>query len=663
MPLGSPPLGLVPLESDERSGADLTGTPADGLADSTLANVIAAEVQARRLRDFAQQRLDKTRVLRADAEQQVRHAAAELEQLRARGMQMREEVHASRREADILKLDIGELAARVSSLETEFIHANSVIEGLEAELGTAQKRRAVLTSTLEAERLEATQAEQKVQAARQLRDLQRIALANAEAVGAELKHRLAQTESARQQSAAQLAEAAQGNAAISCEVDSQKEGLAELARELAGVRARRASREGEAHQERGNLERASAAVAELRNSRLHAERTLTRERLGVARQQESIDAVRAISYLLQEEAVSNRLEAARAEIATNAARVEADQHAHAEQDMLRERDTVRHLRSLIRMMRIERVALESEALQARLADARGRAQRDHVRACTRQLAREEADEASARQRRAIVEEQAVRTQLTAELENARAAAAAVAGKLNDAVGQKAAAEAELARVERMTQALEFRRTALREGVSAADSAIRTTAGGLTRQRAEWQEKEGLAGELRLGMARAAAEAARLEAELAGEQRANAAAGARLSGEWRAAHDPAAPAAASEAQDEIAARDLARTRSARATLESARRDTPARNDNSRRSAWPLLAGALVFAALVIYLIPRFVPPPSGDGPSTAQAPASAPTTGAQTTARPDAHTPLYLADPGAQRDLILSFELRAVPAPR
>ena len=102
MPLGSPPLGLVPLESDERSGADLTGTPADGLADSTLANVIAAEVQARRLRDFAQQRLDKTRVLRADAEQQVRHAAAELEQLRARGMQMREEVHASRREADIL---------------------------------------------------------------------------------------------------------------------------------------------------------------------------------------------------------------------------------------------------------------------------------------------------------------------------------------------------------------------------------------------------------------------------------------------------------------------------------------------------------------------------------------------------------------------------------
>ena len=158
-------------------------------------------------------------------------------------------------------------------------------------------------------------------------------------------------------------------------------------------------------------------------------------------------------------------------------------------------------------------------------------------------------------------------------------------------------------------------------------------------------------------------AARLEAELAGEQRANAAAGARLSGEWRAAHDPAAPAAASEAQDEIAARDLARTRSARATLESARRDTPARNDNSRRSAWPLLAGALVFAALVIYLIPRFVPPPSGDGPSTAQAPASAPTTGAQTTAQPAAHTPLYVADPGAQRDLILSFELRAVPAPR
>ena len=665
MPLGSPPLGLVPLELDERRGADLTGPPADGLADSNLANVIAAEVQSRRLRDLAQQRLDRTRVLRADAEQQVGHAAAELEQLRARGVQMREEIHSSRREADILKLDIGELAARVSSLETEFIHANTVIEGLEAELGTAQKRRAVLTSTLEAERLEATQAEQKVQAARQLRDLQRIALANAVVVVADLKQRVAKTESARQQSAAQLAEAAQGNASISCEVDRHKEGLAELARELAGLRARQASREGEANLERGNLERASAAVAELRQSRLHAERTLARERLGVARQQESIDAVRAISCDLQAEAVAKRLEAARAEMATAAARVEVYQHAHAEQDMLRERDIVRHLRSLIRMMRIERVALESEALQARLADARARAQHDHVRACTQRQAQEEADEAAARQRRAIADEQAVRTQLTAELENARADAAAVAGKLNDAVGQKAAVEAELARVERMTQALEERRAALREGVSAADAAIRTTAGGLMRQRVEWQERQGLAGELRLGKARAAAEAARLEAELAIEQRSNAAAAARLAGEWRAAHDPSAPSAASEAQAEIAARDLARTRSARATVDSARRDTPARNDNSRRSAWPLLAGALVFAALVIYLIPRFVPPPSVDGPSTAQASAGAPATGAQAPAQSArvAPAPLYGTDPSAQRNLILSLELRAVPGPR
>ena len=340
MPLASPPLGLVPLELAERRGTDLTGPPGDGLADSTLANVIAAEVQARRLRDFAQQRLDKTRVLRADAEQQLRHATAELEQLRARGVQMREEVHASRRETDILRRNIGELAARVSSLEAEFIHANSVIEGLEAELETAQKRRVVLTSTLEAERLEATQAEQKVQAARQLRDLQRIALANAEVAVADLNQRAAKTESARQQGAAQLAEAAQGNAAISCEVGRQKEGLAELARELAGVRGQRASREGEAHRERGILERASAAVAELRQSRLHAERTLAGERLGVARQQESIDAVRAISCVLQEEAVAKRLEAARAEIALVAARAEADQRAHAEQDMLRERDIV-----------------------------------------------------------------------------------------------------------------------------------------------------------------------------------------------------------------------------------------------------------------------------------------------------------------------------------
>lgn len=663
MPPGSPPLGLVPLELDERRGADLTGTPADGLADSTLANVIAADVQARRLRDFAQQRLDKTRVLRADAEQQDRQASAELDQLRARGLQMREEVHASRREADILKLDIGELAARASSLESEFIHANSVIEGLEAELVAAQKRRVVLTSTLEAERLEATQAEQKVQAARQLRDLQRIALANAEVVVADLKQRVAQTESARQQSAARLAEAAQGNAAISFEVDRQKEGLAELARELAGVRARRASTEGEAHQERSNLERESDAVAELRQSRLHAERTLARERLGVARQQESIDAVRAISCVLQEKAVATRLEAARAEIETAATRAQADQHAHAEQDMLRERDIVRHLRSLIRMMRIERGALESEALQDRLADARARAQRDHLRAWARLQAREEADEAAARQRNAIADEQAVRTQLTAELENARADAAAVAGKLNDAVGKKAAVQAELARVERMTQALEDRRAVLLEGVSAADAAIRTTAGGLMRQRAEWQERQGLAGELRLGKARVAAEAARLEAELAVEQRSNAAAAARLAGEWRAAHDPSAQLAASEAQAEIAARDNARARSARATLDSARRDTPARRGASRWSAWPLLAGTLAFAALVIYLVPRFVPPPSVGGPSTAQTNPGAPEIAAQTPVRSTAQAlpPLYGADPRAQRDLILSLELRGMPA--
>ena len=64
-------------------------------------------------------------------------------------------------------------------------------------------------------------------------------------------------------------------------------------------------------------------------------------------------------------------------------------------------------------------------------------------------------------------------------------------------------------------------------------------------------------------------------------------------------------------------------------------------------------------------PGFVPPPPVDGPSTAQASAGAPATGAQAPAQSAtvAPAPLYGTDPSAQRNLILSLELRAVPGLR